>query len=321
MRKELEIAGIRVGCGQKVQTYVRVPDTDLCFPCTFINGKEDGKIILASAGIHGCEYPGVMAVMELGREIDPEHVSGAIILIHEVNMSSFLKRQPYVMAADEERKNLNRIFPTDGSGTLADRLCCFLSEEFIPGIDFHVDLHSGDMVEELEGCVIVANTPDEEQKASLIEIAKHTRFHLRMNSGGRREFYNSSAIHYGKPALLFERGHSGYCRRADVDDDKADLLSVMSCLGILPGEPEENPDQVFFWRHEWTQAQEGDNGILLPFVKLGDEIQEGQKLFEIRDMFGELIRTVHAKHDGHVFIISHTLSVTEGDDLIAYGQV
>lgn len=320
-KQTLTIAGITVEPATKKSQYVTVPGTEYSFPVTIINGAKDGKIMLASAGIHGCEYPGVLAVAELAKEIHPEEVCGAILLIHEINMSSYLARIPYIVLADEEKKNLNRLFPSDGSNTLADKICRFLSEEFVKQADFHVDLHSGDMVESLEACTLVANIPDAEKKALITEAAKRTSFKWRMNSGGRREFYNSSAIDCGVPALLFERGGAGKWTREEVDADKADLCSIMQFLEILPGEAQINDEQIFFDKHEWTEAEAGDEGMLIPYVKLGDDIKEGQKLFDILDMFGNKIREIHAKYDGHVVILSHTLSVHEHDDLITYGHI
>lgn len=321
MKQTITVANLSAAPGCTVSGYATVPGTEYSFPVTVINGADDGKILLATAGIHGCEYPGILAVTELAREIAPEQVCGAVILVHAVNMSGFQLRQPYVVPEDEERKNLNRLFPTDGTGTLADRICCFLMEQFVKNSDFHVDLHSGDLVEELESCLLVANIPDPEKKARITEIAKHTSFPWRMNSGGRREFYNGSAIVCGVPALLFERGGAGQCLREDVDADKSDVVRVAQCLGILPGQAPLNETQVYFDKHEWTEAEPGDDGLLIPFVKVGDDIREGQKLFEIRDMFGKRIREIFAKYDGHVVIQSRTLSVHPGDDLITYGHI
>lgn len=321
MKNDIIISNVTVPAAAKKSQYITVPGTEYSIPVTIINGAEDGKIMLITAGIHGCEYPGVLAVSELAKEIDPNEVCGAILLIHEINMSSFLARIPYIVLADEEKKNLNRLFPSDGSDTLADKICKFLSEEFVKKADFHVDLHSGDMVESLEACTLVANIADAEKKSLITEAAKRTGFKWRMNSGGRREFYNSSAINYGVPALLFERGGEGKWTREEVDEDKADLCSIMQFLEILPGEAKVNEDQVFFDKHEWTEAEAGDEGMLIPYVKLGDDITEGQKLFDILDMFGNKIREIHAKYDGHVVIISHTLSVHEHDDLITYGHI
>lgn len=321
MKQNLRVAGLTAAPGEKVSGYVTVPGTDHQFPVTLVNGTEDGKTLLATAGIHGCEYPGILAATELAQELNPAEISGAVILVHCVNMSGFLLRQTYVVPADEGRKNLNRLFPTDNSGTLADKICIFLMEEFVKRSDFHVDLHSGDMVENLESCLIVANIPDPEKKAFMTEAAKRTRFRWRMNSGGRREFYNGSAIVCGVPSLLFERGGAGACHRQEVEDDKADLRSVMQFLEILSGEAPVNAGQKFFDKHEWTEAEPGDEGLLTAFVGVGDDIREGQKLFAVRDMFGNPIREIYAKYDGHVVIITNTLSVHAGDDLITYGHI
>lgn len=321
MNHTITIAGLSAAPGTAASGFVTVPGTDYQFPVTILNGEKEGKTLLITAGIHGCEYPGILAVTELARELNPKNLSGAVILVHAVNVSGFLLRQPFVVPADEERKNLNRLFPTDGSDTLADKICMFLMEQFVKGRDFHVDLHSGDIVEDLESCLLVANIPDPEKKAFLTQVAKRTGFPWRMNSGGKREFYNGSAITHGVPSLLFERGGAGLCLREDVDTDKSDLIRVMQCLDILPGEAPVNEAQVFFDKHEWTEAEAGDEGLLIPFVQVGDDIREGQKLFEIRDFFGNLIRTVYAKFDGHVVIQSRTLSVHQGDDLITYGHI
>ncbi len=319
MKNSITLGGITVASGQKVSQYVTVPGTECKFPITIINGANDGKTILASAGIHGCEYPGVLTVVELAKEIDPKDVSGAIILTHEINMSGFLERQTYVMPEDPKRKNLNRLFPGDPNGTLADKLCLFLMDEFVAKSDFHVDIHSGDMVEELEACVIACAPKESENNKFAAEIAKHLSFKWRMNSGGRHEFYNSSSIDRNIPSMLFERGGSGKWTREEVDANKKDLKTVMQCLNILPGEPKINTEQKFFKRHEWTESDV--EGMIFNFVKVGDDIKEGQKLFEVQDMFGNHIKDINAKFDGHVVIITNTLAVNKGDDLITYGEV
>lgn len=319
MRESITFGGITVAPGQKVSDYVTLPGTECKFPVTIVNGKEDGKTLLATAGIHGCEYPGIQAVVELAKEVDPTEMSGALVLTHCINMSGFEQRQIYVMPEDPERKNLNRLFPGNPDGTLADKLCAFLMDEFVAKSDFHVDLHSGDMVEDLEACTIVCAPKGSENNAFATEVAKHTSFKYRMNSGGRTEFYNSSSIDKNIPSMLFERGGHGDCLREWVDDNKSDLINIMKFLGILPGEAVNYEDkQTFFNKHEWTEA--GATGLLYKFANTGDDIKEGQKIAEIRDIFGNLLEEIHAKYDGHIIISASTLAISKGDDLVTYGS-
>ncbi|MCJ7854785.1 M14 family metallopeptidase [Lachnospiraceae bacterium NSJ-143] len=319
MKNSITFGGITVAPGEKVSQYVTVKGTDYKFPITIINGKEDGKTLLATAGIHGCEYPGIQAAIELSKEIDPAEVCGAVILMHCINISGFEERQIYVVPDDPERKNLNRLFPGSADGTLADKICDFISTEFVPRSDFHVDIHSGDMVEDLEACVICCAPKLSENNAYANEIAKCLSFKWRMNSGGRTECYNSSSIDRNIPSMLFERGGRGACPREEVDADKDDLYTVMKFMKILPGEVKPNPEQKFFKRHEWTEA--GATGLCYMYAKAGDDIKEGQKIAEIKDMFGNLLEVINAKFDGHVVISTSTLAMKKGDDLITYGEI
>ncbi|MBQ7477976.1 MAG: succinylglutamate desuccinylase/aspartoacylase family protein, partial [Selenomonadaceae bacterium] len=66
----------------KLRTLVDVPRTLNAIPTTFINGKYDGPTVLVTSGVHGSEYPGIAASMELGRDLDPEEIHGCLILMH-----------------------------------------------------------------------------------------------------------------------------------------------------------------------------------------------------------------------------------------------
>ncbi len=319
MKENITYGGITVAPGEKVSGFATVPGTDYKFPITVINGKEDGKTFVATAGIHGAEYPGIIAVVELAKEINPAEVSGAIVLVHCVNVSGFEGRQTYVMPADPERKNLNRLFPGDWNGTLADKLCAYISDEFAGRSDFHVDLHSGDMCKDLEACCICCAPKLSENNAYSNEIAKCLKFEYRMNSGGRTEYYNSTSIDKNIPSMLFERGRRGTWTREEVDDNKDDLKTCMKFMKILPGEVKENPNQKFFTRHEWAEA--GATGLCYMYVKAGEDVKEGQKIAEITDYFGNVLEVVTAKYDGHAVISTSTLGMTKGDDLITYGEI
>ena len=319
MKESVAFGGITVPSGEKVSQYACVPGTECKFPVTIINGAGDGKKLLISAGIHGCEYPGIEAAVELSKEIDPKDVNGAVVIIHCVNMSGFVERQTYVMPEDPMRKNLNRLFPGDPNGTLADKLCLFLMDEFVVKSDFHIDIHSGDMVENLEACAIVCAPKGSQNNAFATEVAKHTSFKYRMNSGGRTEFYNSSSIDRNVPSMLFERGGHGDCPKEEVESNKSDLINIMKFMNILPGEAVDySSKQIFFKKHEWTEANA--TGLLYKFAQTGDDIKEGQKIAEIRDMFGNLLEEVHAKFDGHIVISASTLGIKKGDDLVTYGS-
>ena len=66
MSQDMTICGLEIKRGTKLRAMLPVPDTMTKIPLTVINGVEDGPTLLITAGIHGGEYPGIAAAIELG---------------------------------------------------------------------------------------------------------------------------------------------------------------------------------------------------------------------------------------------------------------
>lgn len=74
MSDTLSVCGLTICRGSKLRTMLPVPGTEIEIPLTIINGAFDGPTLLVTAGIHGGEYPGIAAAMELGRSLDPQEI-------------------------------------------------------------------------------------------------------------------------------------------------------------------------------------------------------------------------------------------------------
>ena len=131
----------------KKKILLHVPKTGMTIPATLICGRETGKTITVSAGVHSREYIGIEALIRLAQELTPENVQGTILLLHCCNYDGFLSRSADVVPHDG--KNLNREFPGTVDGTQTQRLAAFLETEIIRNTDCLVDLHSGGFCENL----------------------------------------------------------------------------------------------------------------------------------------------------------------------------
>lgn len=127
-RSYLELAGIRVPLAEAV-------------------GGCDGPTVTVLAGVHGCEYASMAAVREFLRGLEPGSISGRLVAVPVLNIPAFRARTPFVVP--EDGKNLNRCFPGDPAGTLAERLASATFRQLIEPSDFLLDLHAGDIVEAL----------------------------------------------------------------------------------------------------------------------------------------------------------------------------
>lgn len=103
MKKEFSICGLTLKNYGKIQDYVKILDTETKIPVTIINGKNEGKTVLITAGIHGGEYPCIRTAIELARDINPEIVNGQIIIIHPVNMQAFKDKSAGIVPEDGKK--------------------------------------------------------------------------------------------------------------------------------------------------------------------------------------------------------------------------
>lgn len=317
MKKSICFGGLVAEPGEITKKYIVLPGSRYKLPVAVINGKGDGKIILITASIHGFEFPGIQAAAELVRELDPSEMNGAAVIIPVVNASGFYGRNPYICPDDELQQNLNRIGPGKPDGTFAERLMYYLHQEYVKKCDFHLDLHSGDATEELLRFCAIGNIADEEKREMVHHIIHHLDFGYHTQSSGTTEFYNTSAKYDGVPSMMFECGGSGTWNREEVEFEKDSIRRIMQMLDILPGKPPHNHNVKCITKQSWIEC--GITGFFYALCKVGDDVKKGQKLFEIRDAWGELIQEYYAEHDGKVFIINNTLGVTKGDDAIFYG--
>lgn len=81
MSDTLSVCALTICRGSKLRTMLPVPGTEIEIPLTIINGAFDGPTLLVTAGIHGGEYPGIAAAMELGRSLDPQEIHGSLIML------------------------------------------------------------------------------------------------------------------------------------------------------------------------------------------------------------------------------------------------
>jgi uncharacterized protein len=121
-------------------------------PVISITGAKPGPLLFVNSGVHGGEYPAIEAVIRLGNTLDPKKIAGMVILMPVMNLPAFRARTPFVCPIDNV--NPNRVFPGDPTGSYSEQMTHALINEFVVHADAYVDLHGGDIPEELVPFVI-----------------------------------------------------------------------------------------------------------------------------------------------------------------------
>ena len=75
---------------------------------------------MVTAGVHGCEYVGILALQKLAETLDCATLFGQVILLPLVNSKGFFAGVKQLNPADG--RNLNREFPGKADGTETQRM-------------------------------------------------------------------------------------------------------------------------------------------------------------------------------------------------------
>ena len=152
-------------------------------PVVELAGAADGPRLTVLAGVHGCEYAPMAAVRRWTRALAQRELRGTVRAVPVLNLPSFRARTPFVVPDDG--KNLNRCFPGDPAGTLAQRLAYDTFTQLIVGSDALVDVHAGDMVEALEPFALY-DAGISEARASELAVGYGLGYVIRQEAGPDR---------------------------------------------------------------------------------------------------------------------------------------
>lgn len=297
----------------KVQDLIKIEGTHVKIPMTVITGEKNGPTVFVTAGLHGSEYPGILAMIELAGELDPQDISGRLIALHPVNSQAFWTRIPFILP--EDGQNLNRVFPGSPDGSPSGRTAWRLTE-FQELADFYLDLHSGDLHENLTPFVYYSRLGSPKVVEASRRAAGFLNVGYLVGSDSGSGAIGSAASR-GTPGLLIERGGCGQCRREDVDLYKKDLINVFKHLGLLAGEP-ELPATPPLELENIIYLEAKLNALWEPLVSAGEKVKAGQALGRLFDFFGKTVETFQAERDGIVLYHLNALAANMGDVLVAY---
>lgn len=282
-------------------------------PVWTVQGAADGPTLALTAGVHGGEYVGILALRRLFAEADPRKLQGRLVLLPLVNRDGFYAGAKGVVP--EDGKNLNRVFPAAPGGTQAEQLAWAIQEQVYPEADFLLDLHGGDVNEAMTPLVFFPSTAAPAVAERSREAAAHLEVGYRIPSTAKDGLY-SCAAHRGIPALLMEVGGLGRWSEAEVEGELRSLRSLMGFLG-MGGEPRRNREQRE--PREMAYEEASASGLWFPRVQPGQPVRRGQVLGQLEDLDGRLLQTVAARWDGTVLYHTVSLGVAAGDALVAYG--
>lgn len=320
--------GRAVVAGTKEHFLVEVGDDQQMteIPITVFHGVASGPVLGVTAGVHGYEYSPILAGQRLINEVDPQLMTGTLILVHIANVESFLGRSPYVNPIDGE--NLNRVFPGDAGGTLTLKVADFISTKVISRCTHFVDAHSGDAPEDLipyagyyHNDQMAETSSKGKEMAMFLGFDTILKFNTTSKDYMQKEnpslYCSAQAFKSGIPAVDIECGRLGMIEEEYIVRIVDGIMNLMDGLGLTSGQAQLN--EKYFISEKRTSVSSQSDGIFYPLKSAGDYVQEGMRIGYITDFFGREIQNILSPTDGVIFYMLGTPPVNAGETIASIG--
>lgn len=304
--------------GEKKSGCLKIGNGEFQLPAAVLHGKQPGKTVLITAGIHAEEYVGIQAAMELEQELKIQKLAGTVVIVKVVNRKAFELRSG--SESHEDGKNLNRVFPGDPKGTWSDRLAHAIEKELLSIADYYIDLHSGDSYEQLTPYVYYAGAADKEVVEQSREMAQQADVPYMVGSNVSMGGCYNYAASLGIPSILLERGQMGGWTQEESHSTRRDVHNILCHLGIYQGEKDYRNYYPLEVKDLCYQAA-NEQGLWYPCKKPGDMIRQGDILGVIKDYEGEILEVCKAEYGGVILYQTGSLQVQESGSVIAYGRI
>ncbi len=288
------------------------------WPFFSVAGAKGGPTILITAGIHAAEYTGVEAAIRLGRALHPTRVRGTVVIVPLLNRPGFYERSIYVNPEDND--NMNRVFPGSAGGTWSERFAHHLLNEVVAKCDYAIDLHAGDMIEDLVPFVICRETGDAKVDAEARRMADAygARWLMKgMPTGERPGTLYAAAASRGVAAMIAESGRIGQLEEGAVARHVNGVVNILKTLKILSGAPKKVAKPRVLRRFEWLRSPH--EGIFHCRVKVNARVRTGQVLGEMVDLLGTPLGEIRSNASGVVLFLVTSPAIKKDGLLLGIG--
>lgn len=301
--------------GTKTQRWLHVISdgfgNPIAIPVLIAKGYKSGPCLGVTAAVHGNELNGISVIQRLFNEVDVQEISGTIVGIPVVNVPGFIRKKRRF----NDGVDLNHIMPGKKDGNISQVYAYRFVERVVKHFDFLLDLHTASFGR-INSYYIRADMDQEiVHKMAILQNADII-VHNPPSDGTLR----GAADELGIPAITLEVGNPNTFQKKLIKSGVEGIHNVLCSLNMID-EKIVTPDKptIVCSSSKWIYTERG--GILTVTVELCERIKQGQRIAQLRDIFGNLIEEYIAPEDGIVIGKSISPVNQTGGRIIHFGKI
>lgn len=273
-------------------------------PVIVVKGAEDGKKIFLNSSIHGNELNGLQVIHEVISTLDPATLKGTVIAVPGANPAGMLSATRSIPVRDDNdmQTNLNRVFPGEEHGNIAQRHAWLLWNKLYAGnVDYFYDLHTNITNAQFQLFVYA-----DYSNAEIRRIAEWIPAnHIDTDINGAKGTLETTLVRAGIPAITLEMGEAQHYNADYINRAATGIRNLMIDLKMITGTPGSTAKTHHaFYGNTVYEHLAREAGFVEPKANLGDIVTKGQLIMVQRDAFGNVVKEYHAQANGALVAIT-----------------
>ena len=314
----MQICGVSVAAGERRFTWLKVgyltSGAPLRIPVHIVRGNGAGKTLCLVAGVHGDETLGIELLERICREASPKRLQGALILVPVANplgIQSGSRNVPIDML------DMNRNFPGDAHGWLAEQMAAAIINEVVRKSDLLIDFHAAPPFQRVNYTYVSQAAAKTDAEALRLGVLFGQR--LIYKSPGHPGALSNVSLTLGLPAFTAEFGaHLESEHARDTAIVLRGLQNVMVDQGLVEGRVARRRDQYVFGPEDYKVLRPRNGGVLrptLPTSDQGEEVKKGTELGTVLSPYSfETLETFKAIYPVTSLILLRNRSILKPGD-------
>jgi len=240
--------------------------------CVIRNGT--GATALLTGANHGDEYEGPVALQDLALTLNPETISGRVIIVPAFNYPAFRAGS---RTSPIDKINLNRVFPGRPDGTVSEKIADYFHRTLVPMAQIVVDIHAGGKTLDFVPFAAAHILDDKAQESECVAAmqAFNAPFSAKLTEIDNVGMYDTAVEEQGKVFISTELGGGGSATARSIAIAKKGIRNVLIHTRILDEEMDITPSVDLDISNDDCFVIAEHEGLFEPMADLGDRVEAG----------------------------------------------